>query len=250
MRNHSKSAKYALSQKTRVTLYSKKVLKHKTIYEFVRNLGHADLERAKIAYPNAEVNLNLRGRRIEVENNSNVVSISTNSDVTWKFGPYFGRPISECDNAHHLCYCMWFKLGSLEEQEAMMKRAIEIGCVKVGDMWWAPQDIGSKMYNIAVENAKKNKGIASLLESGKEVTIDMDSNISLDGTYTNSTKYGSVVFEFPFVYYPTNSHAIEHSYIQDLKSGKGKKTKGKQVKITKYSYKSGRVKCTEYQIIK
>ena len=176
MRNHSKSTKYALSQKTRVTLYSKKVLKHKTIYEFVRNLGHADLERAKLAYPNAEINLNLHGRRVEIENDSNIIDISykgslrqpsqnevvLNKEVTWSFGPYFSKPISECDNPHHLNYCLFFHLGSKLEQEAMEVRTKELGSVKVGNTWWAPQDIGSKMYNIAVENAKKNKGIASL----------------------------------------------------------------------------------------
>lgn len=138
-----------------------------------------------------------------------------------------------------------------KEYDAYKKRALELGCVCLGeDSWWAKSDIGKPMYNRAVEMYEKNHGLKPLLLAGKEFTIDIDTNVSLDGKYTNSNKYGDLVFEFPYVHYEANSHAPEHSYIMDIKTGKGKKTKGKQVVMKKYEVHNNNVKCIEYDVIK
>lgn len=220
---------FTLWERTEESHYINGYLSHITYrYSYVKNIS-TSLEAAKEAYPNADIDLELRGfTHVRTEK----AELPDEYYNIFRFGRYKGLAISDCTDTGYL---IWFARNAEESKARVIadSRLTQLGYTYI-------QGEGYER----LELAEAYKEFVASLVNGVTLKVLID---------RNTNEYGEMFINAPdsergsIIVFPEVVECLYHGqpYYLPAKNGKGKRIRGKFVRL---SVKDNRV--TDFEIVK
>ena len=187
-------------------------------YKFIQNISK-DLEVAKNKYPNAEIDLTLRGHR---EITRMVFEKPKYNDDEFSFGKYAGEKIAESTDYKYLA---WY-YGQIEHdttRKEIIKSILEpLGYGFRGELCiMDPETYKYYLEEKAIEEAAKKMVESGNIEFVPEYNIDYEGEINVDGILYRFENFQEFFYS-------------GYEYYLPVLNGKSKRIKNKKVIVTEF----------------
>ena len=198
----------------------------KTRYQYIKNISK-DESVVREKYPDAPLDPTLQGKKWSFDR----VAYDPLPNDVFAFGKYQGKQIMDCTDYDYLFW--YYECGGLNDDQRCIveEQLLNSGkYAKYNDRLMTIEDA-----NIYFENESKAKEIISTIKEQKEIVVNSISSIFLNDSFTSKTDNGTILNwdmymdgeNIPMV----DCYYNGFTYYLPSKKGKGKRIKGKTLKI-------------------
>ena len=198
----------------------------KTKYNYIKNISK-DESVVKEKYPNTPIDSTLRGMRWSFER----VAYDPLPNDVFAFGKYRNEKIAECTDYDYLFW--YYECGGLNDDQRCIveEQLLNSGkYAKYNDRLMTIEDA-----NIYFENDRKANEIISTVKENKSIVVNCTSSIILEDEFVSKTDSGARLNwekytdgeNLPMV----DCYYNGYTYYLPSKNGKGKRIKGKTLKV-------------------